>query len=99
MLLGWQGLALVRQQTQRPYDMDPGVRRRDHRVDVSAIGGYVWVGQGVLVLGDLLRAHSLDSRMVVVEYNRRILRDRAAYDSLELADGGSVEIVHFVGGG
>ena len=50
-------------------------------------------------LGDLLRAHSLDSRMVVVEYNRRILRDRAAYDSLELADGGSVEIVHFVGGG
>jgi len=37
--------------------------------------------------------------MVVVEYNRQILRDRAAYDSLELADGGSVEIVHFVGGG
>ncbi|MBC7788978.1 MAG: sulfur carrier protein ThiS [Anaerolineae bacterium] len=50
-------------------------------------------------LGDLLRAHSLDARMVVVEYNRQILRDRTAYDTLVLAEGGAVEIVHFVGGG
>lgn len=50
-------------------------------------------------LGDLLRAHSLDARMVVVEYDGQILHDRTAYDSLELADGGIVEIVHFVGGG
>lgn len=50
-------------------------------------------------LGDLLRAYSLDPRMVVVEYNRKILHDRDAYDTMELADGGIVEIVHFVGGG
>ena len=50
-------------------------------------------------LGDLLRAYSLDFRMVVVEHNRHILRDRGAYDSLELGDGDVVEIVHFVGGG
>ena len=50
-------------------------------------------------LGDLLRAHALDPRLVVVEHNRVILRDRAAYDSLALAEGDVIEIVHFVGGG
>jgi thiamine biosynthesis protein ThiS len=50
-------------------------------------------------LGDLLRSLALDPRMVVIEYNRTILRDRAAYDSLRLAAGDAIEIVHFVGGG
>ncbi|HEU4566187.1 MAG TPA: sulfur carrier protein ThiS [Gemmatimonadaceae bacterium] len=50
-------------------------------------------------LGDLLRAHALDPRMVVVEHNRTILRDRSAFDALPLGDGDTVEIVHFVGGG
>jgi thiamine biosynthesis protein ThiS len=50
-------------------------------------------------LGDLLRALALDPRMVVIEHNRAILRDRAAYDSLVLAGGDTIEIVHFVGGG
>ncbi|HEX6534455.1 MAG TPA: sulfur carrier protein ThiS [Gemmatimonadaceae bacterium] len=50
-------------------------------------------------LGDLLRAFELDPRMVVVEHNRAILRDRAIYDSLALATGDAIEIVHFVGGG
>ena len=50
-------------------------------------------------LGDLLRAHALDPRMVVVERNRVILRDRDAFDRLTLADGDVIEIVHFVGGG
>ena len=50
-------------------------------------------------LGDLLRAHALDPRMVVVERNRAILRDRDAFDGLALADGDVIEIVHFVGGG
>lgn len=50
-------------------------------------------------LGDLLRSLALDPRMVVVEHNRAILRDRGAYDTLRLATGDTIEIVHFVGGG
>ena len=50
-------------------------------------------------LGDLLRSLELDPRMVVIEYNRTILRDRAAFDALALSTGDAIEIVHFVGGG
>jgi thiamine biosynthesis protein ThiS len=50
-------------------------------------------------LGDLLRTLELDPRMVVIEHNRAILRDRAAFDSLALSTGDAIEIVHFVGGG
>lgn len=50
-------------------------------------------------LGDLLRTLGLDPRTVVVELNREILRDRAAYDAQPLRTGDAVEIVHFVGGG
>ncbi len=50
-------------------------------------------------LGDLLRSPALDPRMVVVEHNRTILRERASYDSLTLAPDDTIEIVHFVGGG
>lgn len=50
-------------------------------------------------IGDLLRALELDPRMIVVEHNRVILRDRSVYDSLGLLPGDAVEIVHFVGGG
>ena len=50
-------------------------------------------------LADLLRALELDPRLVVVEHNRVILRDRERYTSLPLAAGDTLEIVHFVGGG
>ena len=50
-------------------------------------------------LGDLLRSLRLDPRLVVVEHNRVVLRDRSAYDVLPLASGDTIEIVHFVGGG
>ncbi|HUR92762.1 MAG TPA: sulfur carrier protein ThiS [Gemmatimonadaceae bacterium] len=50
-------------------------------------------------VADLLASHKLDPRMVVVEHNRAILRDREAYHGIILADGDVVEIVHFVGGG
>jgi thiamine biosynthesis protein ThiS len=50
-------------------------------------------------LADLLRAHDLDPRLVVVERNRAILRDRASFASLALDDGDVLELVHFVGGG
>ncbi|HEU4629689.1 MAG TPA: sulfur carrier protein ThiS [Gemmatimonadaceae bacterium] len=50
-------------------------------------------------LGQLLRTLELDPRLIVVERNRVILRDRDAYDGLALADGDTLELVHFVGGG
>ena len=50
-------------------------------------------------LADFLRARSLDPRLVVVEHNRTILRDREAYNAVALNDGDTLEIVHFVGGG
>jgi thiamine biosynthesis protein ThiS len=61
-------------------------------------------GEGRMVaagstLGDLLRELSVNANAVVVEHNREIVRDRSRFDSLVLATGDSVEIVHFVGGG
>jgi len=50
-------------------------------------------------LSDLLASLKLDPRLVVIEHNRTILRDRDAYASLILMDGDVLEIVHFVGGG
>ena len=50
-------------------------------------------------IAGLLGSLGLDPRLVVVEHNREILRDRNAYPSLSLRDGDVVEIVHFVGGG
>lgn len=47
----------------------------------------------------LLGSLGLDPRLVVVEHNRQILRDRTAYHSIGLNSGDVVEIVHFVGGG
>ena len=50
-------------------------------------------------LGELLRALDLDPRMIVVERNREILRDRDAYDAVALQPDDVLELVHFVGGG
>jgi thiamine biosynthesis protein ThiS len=50
-------------------------------------------------IAGLLGALRIDPRLVVVEHNKSILRDRDAYASLPLGEGDVVEIVHFVGGG
>jgi thiamine biosynthesis protein ThiS len=50
-------------------------------------------------LADLLRSLDVDPRMVVVEHNRLILRDRDAYADIALAEDDALELVHFVGGG
>ena len=49
-------------------------------------------------LADLLRQLELDPRAVVVELNREIVR-RPQLAETPLANGDTVEVVHFVGGG
>jgi sulfur carrier protein len=50
-------------------------------------------------LSDLLADLQLDARLIVVERNREILRDRTTFDEVGLHDGDLLEFVHFVGGG
>ena len=50
-------------------------------------------------VASLLAALELEPRLVVVERNREILRDRDAFPMIELGAGDTIEIVHFVGGG
>ena len=73
-------------------------RRPSSGVAVTVNGERRTLAAGT-TLADLLRAHDLDPRLVVVEHNRAILRDRSAFPSLVLADGDALELVHFVGGG
>lgn len=49
-------------------------------------------------MADLLRHLNLDPRTVVVELNRQIIRRPQLADTT-LAEGDTVELVHFVGGG
>ena len=53
---------------------------------------------GATTLQQLLEELSIDPRRVAVEHNRSIL-PKSSYGSTLLADGDSLEIVHFVGGG
>jgi thiamine biosynthesis protein ThiS len=53
---------------------------------------------GPATLLDLLRHLGLDSRTVVVERNREIVRRPLLADTA-LAEGDAIELVHFVGGG
>lgn len=50
-------------------------------------------------LARLLAELALDPRLIVVERNREILRDRHAFDEVTLQDSDVLELVHFVGGG
>jgi thiamine biosynthesis protein ThiS len=53
---------------------------------------------GPATLLDLLAQLGLDPRTVVVELNREIVR-RPRLGETTLADGDTIELVHFVGGG
>jgi thiamine biosynthesis protein ThiS len=50
-------------------------------------------------LAELLHALELDPRLIVVEHNGVILRDRASFATLALQSDDVLELVHFVGGG
>ena len=49
-------------------------------------------------VSSLLAELDLHPGMVVVELNREIL-ERDGYDGVAVADGDTIELVHFVGGG
>lgn len=66
------------------------------RITVNGDGREVPAGATV---GTLLDALGLDPRLVVVERNREILRDRHALAGVALTEGDVLELVHFVGGG
>jgi len=53
---------------------------------------------GSSTLLDLLETLGLDPRTVVVELNREIVR-RPRLGETEVAEGDTIELVHFVGGG
>lgn len=49
-------------------------------------------------VADLLTELGLHPRLIVVEHNREIL-DRERYEAVEVKEGDTLELVHFVGGG
>ncbi|MBU0520069.1 sulfur carrier protein ThiS [bacterium] len=51
-----------------------------------------------LALADLLNDYKLNPKTTLVELNREVL-DRSVYDTTQLQDGDTVELVRFVGGG
>ena len=55
------------------------------------------VDRGLTVRG-LLEQLELHPGMVVVELNREIL-ERDSYDGVDVSEGDTIELVHFVGGG
>ena len=54
--------------------------------------------QGGHTVRSLLESLDLHPGMVVVELNRDIL-DRDHYDAVDVSEGDTLELVHFVGGG
>ena len=72
-------------------------RRNGDRMRIEVNGKAVYLKSEGSVR-DLLDELGLDSRMVVVERNREIVR-RDRLDTVRVADGDSFEIVQFVGGG
>lgn len=50
-------------------------------------------------LAELLASLDLNPRLVVIEHNGAILRDRTSFTRVMLNEEDTLEIVHFVGGG
>ncbi len=51
-----------------------------------------------MTVAALLARLEIDSRRVAVEHNQTVLK-RVTFDTTEVQDGDSIEIVNFVGGG
>jgi thiamine biosynthesis protein ThiS len=66
-------------------------------MDVVINGEHKQVTSGATLV-ELLKELELDPRAVVVEHNRKIVR-RAGLSDVTIAEGDTIELVHFVGGG
>ena len=66
-------------------------------IDITINGERRAVAAGATLL-ELLASLQLDPRVVVVEHNRTIVR-RPRLSGVTVAEGDSIELVHFVGGG
>lgn len=75
-----------------------GTEVADGKVALTVNGGRRMIPEG-WSLADLLASLELDPRLVVVEHNGAILRDRASLARVALSADDTLEIVHFVGGG
>lgn len=82
---------IVRESGQRSPDAD----RPPIRVTLNGEPRETVAGGSV---EDLLTGLGLHPRLVVVEHNREIL-DRGRYGEVEVREGDTLEVVHFVGGG
>ncbi len=67
------------------------------QVRVRLNGGDREIAAG-LTVKELIESLDLHPAMVVVELNREIL-ERGRYEEVEVREGDSLELVHFVGGG
>ena len=75
-----------------------GTAVTEQKVALTVNGGRREIPEG-WSLSDLLSSLNLDPRLVVIEHNGSILRDRDSFPRVELAPNDTLEIVHFVGGG
>lgn len=66
-------------------------------IHVQVNGKQREIDRGLTVRG-LLEQLALHPGMVVVELNREIL-ERDSYDGVDVSEGDTIELVHFVGGG
>jgi thiamine biosynthesis protein ThiS len=64
-------------------------------IDVNGEKRTIAAGRSV---EDLLDELGLHPRLIVVEHNREIL-ERERYGAVEVREGDTLELVHFVGGG
>jgi sulfur carrier protein len=71
--------------------------RDDASIEITLNGRLRTFGGGMSV-SDLVASLELQDRLVVVERNGEIIR-RSEFPSVEVVEGDTLEIVHFVGGG
>ena len=75
-----------------------GTEVAEQKVALTVNGGRREIPEG-WSLADLLSSLKLDPRLVVIEHNGIIRRDRDSFSRLLLAESDTLEILHFVGGG
>ena len=75
-----------------------GTAATEEKIALTINGGQREI-RGGWSLSDLLGSLGLDARLVVIEHNGTILRDRDSFPHVALSAGDTLEIVHFVGGG